>query len=148
MFRREKGIPDDAFLVAQVGVRGWKGWPYAYVVPRQQRDSVAVATLLGILHRGQVEIRTAQQAFTLGGRRIGAGSYVIVLRQPYAAFAKALLEVQHYPDRRLYPGGPPEPPYDVTAQTLPSRATTAAHSLLSRPPLLGPPLGLTLARSA
>lgn len=25
-FRREKGIPDDRFLVAQVGMRDWKGW--------------------------------------------------------------------------------------------------------------------------
>jgi glycosyltransferase involved in cell wall biosynthesis len=25
-FRREKSIPDDAFLVGQVGVRDWKGW--------------------------------------------------------------------------------------------------------------------------
>ncbi len=100
-------------------VRGWKGWPYAYVVPREQRDTIALATLLGILHRGEVEIRTAQQPFTVGGRRLPAGTYIVVLRQPYAAFAKALLEVQHYPDRRLYPGGPPEPPYDVTAQTLP-----------------------------
>ena len=25
-FRREKGIADDAFLIAQVGVRTWKGW--------------------------------------------------------------------------------------------------------------------------
>jgi len=25
-FRREKNIPDDKFLVAQVGVRDWKGW--------------------------------------------------------------------------------------------------------------------------
>ena len=25
-FRREKSIPDDRFLVAQVGVRDWKGW--------------------------------------------------------------------------------------------------------------------------
>ncbi len=105
-------------VVGSRAVRGWRGWPYAYVVPRGQ-DSIATATLLGILQRGQVEIRSAVQAFTVAGERVSPGSFVIVLRQPYAAFAKALLEVQHYPDRRLYPGGPPERPYDVTAHTLP-----------------------------
>ncbi len=99
-------------------VRGWKEWPYGYVV-RQHQDTVALAALLGILRRGQVEIRTTQQPFTVAGQRYPIGSYVIVLRQPYAAFAKTLLEPQRYPDRRLYPGGPPQPPYDVTAHTLP-----------------------------
>jgi hypothetical protein len=99
-------------------VRGWRGWPWAYVIPRQQ-DSMALATLFGILARGQVEIRVAQQAFTTGGQRYPSGTYVVLLRQPYAAFAKTLLERQQYPDRRLYPGGPPERPYDVTAHTLP-----------------------------
>src|SRR6266496_2201190 len=69
--------------------------------------------------RGVVEIRTALQSFSLQGQRHSAGTYVVVLRQPYASFAKTLLEPQHYPDRRLYPGGPPERPYDVTAHTLP-----------------------------
>ena len=100
-------------------VRGWKGWPYAYVIPRQGQDTIALASLLGILERGGVEIRTAQQAFGAGGQRYAAGAYVIVLRQPYAAFAKTLLETQRYPDRRQYPDGPPERPYDVTAHTLP-----------------------------
>jgi len=35
-------------------------------------------------------------------------------------------------------------PLNATAQTNPWRFTTAAHSLLSKPPLLGPPPGLTL----
>jgi hypothetical protein len=104
--------------VGRRAVRGWREWPYAYVVPARQ-DSIALAMLLGILRRGQVELRTAQQSFTLQGQRYPAGTYVIVLRQPYAAFAKTLLEVQRYPDRRQYPGGPPERPYDVTAHTLP-----------------------------
>ncbi|HEY6091909.1 MAG TPA: M14 metallopeptidase family protein, partial [Gemmatimonadales bacterium] len=98
--------------------RGWRDWPYAYVIPARQ-DSVALSALLAILHRGDVEIRTAQQAFTVQGQRHPAGTYVVVLRQPYASFAKTLLEPQHYPDRRQYPGGPPERPYDVTAHTLP-----------------------------
>ncbi len=115
--QRERWLAN--FLTVETrAVRGWRDWPYAYVIPARQ-DSVALSALLGILQRGAVEIRTAQQAFSVQGQRHGAGTYVIVLRQPYAAFAKTLLEVQHYPDRRLYPGGPPERPYDVTAHTLP-----------------------------
>jgi len=128
------------FLTVETrAVHGWREWPYAYVIPARQ-DSVALSALLGILRRGGVEIRTAQQPFTIHGQRHSAGTYVIVLRQPYAAFAKTLLEVQHYPDRRLYPGGPPERPYDVTAHTLPLlmgiTATAATDSL--RVPLSAP----------
>jgi len=109
----------SSFLAVESrAVRGWRDWPYAYVIsPRQ--DSVAVSALLGVLRRGGVEIRRSLQAFTLQGQRLPANSYVIVLRQPYASFAKMLLEVQRYPDRRQYAGGPPERPYDVTAHTLP-----------------------------
>jgi len=106
------------FNVETHAIRGWREWPYAYLIPARQ-DSVALSALLGILRRGGVEIRTALQSFSLQGQRHSAGTYVVVLRQPYASFAKTLLEVQHYPDRRLYPGGPPEKPYDVTAHTLP-----------------------------
>jgi hypothetical protein len=106
------------FTIETRAIRGWREWPYAYVIPARQ-DSVALTSLLAILRRGGVEIRTALQSFTLQGQRHNAGTYVVVLRQPYAAFAKTLLEVQRYPDRRQYPSGPPERPYDVTAHTLP-----------------------------
>ena len=106
------------FNIGTRASRGWREWPYAYVIPARQ-DSVALSAMLDILRRGGVEIRRALQSFSLQGQRHNAGTYVIVLRQPYAAFAKTMLEIQRYPDRRQYPGGPPERPYDVTAHTLP-----------------------------
>jgi hypothetical protein len=114
---RERWL-SNFFNIETRAIRGWREWPYAYVIPARQ-DSVGLSALLAILRRGGVEIRTALQSFNLQGQRYPAGTYVVVLRQPYASFAKTLLEIQHYPDRRQYPGGPPEPPYDVTAHTLP-----------------------------
>jgi hypothetical protein len=93
--------------------------PYAYVVPSEQRDHAATARLINILRFGLVEVQQATAGFDADGKHFAKGSYVVSLNQPYSAFAKTLLEIQHYPDLREYPGGPPQRPYDVTAQTLP-----------------------------
>ncbi|MCH7875446.1 MAG: peptidase M14 [Gemmatimonadetes bacterium] len=119
--------------IGERAVRGWDDWPYAFVIPRSGQNETALRGMLRILRRGAVEIRTARAAFEVADESYPAGTYVIVLRQPYAAFAKALLEHQDYPDLRLYPGGPPRPPYDVTAHTLPLlmgvEVATAAESI-------------------
>jgi hypothetical protein len=96
----------------------WKGAPYAFVVPAAQRDPLATFELLDILRIGAVEIEAAAAPFSAGGKQHAAGSYVIRLAQPYGAFAKTMLEKQVYPDLRLFPGGPPKAPYDVTGHTL------------------------------
>lgn len=93
--------------------------PYAFVIPGAQFDPGSSRRLLETLAFGQVEIERTATAFEAGGKSYLAGTYVIRMQQPYSAFAKTLLERQHYPDLRQYPGGPPKRPYDVTAQTLP-----------------------------
>jgi hypothetical protein len=93
--------------------------PYAFVIPREQMDPGSARKMLELLSYGMVDIERASADFQAGGKHYAAGSYVIRMQQPYSGYAKTLLERQHYPDLRLYPGGPPKRPYDVTAQTLP-----------------------------
>jgi hypothetical protein len=93
--------------------------PYAFVIPSTQMDRGSARKMLETLRFGDVEIERSSDAFEAGGRRYPQGSYIVRMQQPYSSYAKTLLERQHYPDLRLYPGGPPQRPYDVTAQTLP-----------------------------
>jgi len=93
--------------------------PFAFVVASVQKDPLATAKLLEVMRLGGVEVRRARAPFTAEGRTFAAGSWVVPMAQPYSAFAKMLLERQHYPDIRPFPGAPVQRPYDVTAHTLP-----------------------------
>jgi hypothetical protein len=120
---------------------GREKWPAAYLIPMQQPDQAPLRTLLRILQRGQVEIRRATANFIANRVRFSAGTYVVLLDQPYGGFAKALLENQHYPDLHEYPGGPPKAPYDVTAQTLPLLMGVGALAVDSFPVTMTDPIG-------
>ncbi|HKQ08400.1 MAG TPA: M14 metallopeptidase family protein [Blastocatellia bacterium] len=99
------------------------GEPFAFLIPPIMESSFwrneGYYRLLAILNRGDVEVTEAGEPFEADGKSYPAGTKIILMRQPYGAFAKTLLERQHYPDLREYPGGPPRRPYDVTAHTLP-----------------------------
>jgi hypothetical protein len=113
--------------VGERAMNGWYGWPSAWVIPdagpelrgTAVSERTRVNELLRILTMGGVDVLRATRPFDAGGQHIAADSYVIFMQQPYAAFAQTLLERQKYPDLRMYPGGPPRRPYDVTAHTLP-----------------------------
>ena len=82
--------------------------PWGFVIAGKQRDPGATRKLIETLRFGQVEVGQGAD-----------GSAVVEMHQPYGGWAKTLLERQRYPEDRLYPGGPPKKPYDVTANTLP-----------------------------
>jgi hypothetical protein len=103
--------------------------PYAFVIPARQRDTPTMLKMLDVLMTGGVEIHQAKADFTAGGRLYSAGSFVVKMAQPYKTYAWALLEKQKYPDMRQFPGGPPVPPYDNAAWTLPLQMGVACDQV-------------------
>ncbi len=85
---------------------------FAIIIP----EATHRPDVLSILARAGVQIDDPL-AFTAGGVRYPDNTAVIKMDQPYAGFAKTLLERQHYPDLRDA-SGRPIPPYDVTAHSL------------------------------
>jgi hypothetical protein len=110
---------ENFYRINERAVEGWGSWPEAWVIPPAQANEKGLTFVLRILTMADVEVHRATAPFRAGGRHFPEGSYVIPMRQPYASFAQTMLEVQVYPDRFEYPGGPPQRPYDVTAHTLP-----------------------------
>ena len=114
--RREEWLY-DIYRMARGAIAA--GERETYVVPMTgQWDAGAAARLVETLRRGGVEIRRALEPFDAGGRQFDAGTWLIPGAQPFRAHVRDLLEPQRYPDRRVYPGGPPERPYDITGWTL------------------------------
>lgn len=98
---------------------GRKGDPAAILIrPDAQHDPQAAHRLVERLQMGGVQVHRADGPLTADGVEYPAGTFVIPMAQPFARYAKDLLERQTYPEVRRTPTSPPEPPYDVTAWSL------------------------------
>jgi hypothetical protein len=103
------------YAVGKDAVRPRKdGETFAYIIDSE--DSRYESFLLNSLRRANVEIEYVGK-FTLNGKTYNDYTPVIFTNQPYAGFAKAMIEPQSYPDLRN-DKGQPIPPYDVTAHSL------------------------------
>ena len=74
--------------------------PYAYVIPREQRDRNEAATLVEKLMTDGIEVNQATQEFSANGTTFKEGDWVVLMDQPFAALVKELFDVQHYPELR------------------------------------------------
>ncbi|HXV64248.1 MAG TPA: M14 metallopeptidase family protein [Vicinamibacteria bacterium] len=94
--------------------------PYAFVFPPDPHDPAKLARMLELLHYAGVEVHRAEEGFEANGRRYPAGTHLVLMAQPFRAYAKDILEIQTHPDPSKYPAGTMrEQPYDVTGWTLP-----------------------------
>ena len=105
--------------------------PYAWIIPQDQWDPPTAVLMLSKLQKLAIEVYTADKPFTSDGLSYPAGTWIIPMTQPFALFAKTMLEEQRYPDLAKYPDAwqglvSPQvfkdaylPPYDMAGWTLP-----------------------------
>lgn len=116
---REEWLYNIWRMGADAIAAGSAGEPFAYIIPPDQRNPREAADLVNVLRAGGVEVHRAERELRAGGERWPAGSYVVLAGQAFRAHLMDLMEKQVYPDMRLYPDGPPDPPYDISGWTLP-----------------------------
>jgi hypothetical protein len=100
---------------------GARGGPFAFVIPPDQHDPHAARKLKQLLIGGAIEIHRAIEPFRVADTFYPAGTDLVLMAQPFRAYAKTLLERQVYPVRRLASNAAPERPYDVAGWTLPAQ---------------------------
>jgi hypothetical protein len=98
---------------------GLKGGPFAFIIPPEQFDVHAARKLEQLLIEGAVEVRRTVEPFRVADTVYPQGTDIILMAQPFRAYAKTLLEKQDYPVRRAAPGAAVDRPYDVAGWTLP-----------------------------
>ena len=86
--------------------------PFAYEIPREQRDAPTAAVLMERLMLGGIEVHQSTKP----------DAWVILMNQPFAGLVKDLFEQQ------MYPPSAPRPP-DVTGWTLPMQMGVEIHAV-------------------
>jgi hypothetical protein len=105
--------------------------PYAWIIPQEQWDPPTAVLMLAKFKKLAIDVYKADKPFTSDGLSYPAGTWIIPMTQPFALFAKSMLEEQRYPDLTTHPDAwqglvSPQvfkdaylPPYDMAGWTLP-----------------------------
>jgi hypothetical protein len=92
--------------------------PRGYILPADQADFPTATKFVNVLLKNGVIAWKATSAFQVAGKSYPANSYVVKTAQAARPFVMDMFEPQDHPNDFKYPGGPPNPPYDITGWTL------------------------------
>jgi hypothetical protein len=92
--------------------------PRGYIIPADQADFPTAAKFINVLLKNGITVHKATAAFQVAGKSYPANSYVVKAAQAARPFVMDMFEPQDHPNDFKYPGGPPNPPYDITGWTL------------------------------
>ncbi len=92
--------------------------PRGYIIPSDQADFATATEFVNTLLKNGVTVLKSTAAFPVAGKNYPAGSYAIKTAQAFRPHVMDMFEPQDHPNDFRYPGGPPNPPYDITGWTL------------------------------
>jgi hypothetical protein len=92
--------------------------PRGYIIPSDQPDFANATEFVNALLKTGITCLKASAAFQVAGKNYPAGSYVVKTAQAFRPHVMDMFEPQDHPNDFRYPGGPPNPPYDITGWTL------------------------------
>ncbi len=100
--------------------RGLKEKPRAFVIGAEQEDRRRVARMINLLLGQRIEVGRASAPFTTKEGEYPAGTFVVLMNQPYRNYALDLLAPQKYPKDAEFQ------PYDDISWALPVHLGLAA----------------------
>jgi hypothetical protein len=92
--------------------------PRGYIIPSDQPDFPTAIEFVNALIKNGIVILQATSPFQVAGKTYPAGSLVVKTAQAFRPHVMDMFEPQDHPNDFRYPGGPPNPPYDITGWTL------------------------------
>jgi hypothetical protein len=110
--------PLPSSLYATVLQDAAKRDPRGFILPSTQPDFPTATAFINALLKTGITVHRAAAAFRAAGKTYPAGSYVVKTAQAFRPHVMDMFEPQDHPNDFRYPGGPPNPPYDVAGWTL------------------------------
>jgi hypothetical protein len=89
-----------------------------YIISADQPDFPTSVKFVNVLFKNGIAVQKATSAFQVNGKSYAANSYIVKTAQAARPFVMDMFEPQDHPNDFKYPGGPPNPPYDITGWTL------------------------------